>query len=65
MSLIYTGFLNDLWRWDGNQWTWISGTESINSNGFYKEIGNSASENLTHSRQGAVGLIGADGSFWD
>jgi hypothetical protein len=31
------GFLNDLWRFDGSQWVWVSGSKSRNQSGNYGE----------------------------
>jgi hypothetical protein len=27
-----SGYLNDLWKFDGNQWTWVSGDQGVNTN---------------------------------
>jgi len=29
------GFLNDLWKYSGGQWTWVNGSNLVNANGTY------------------------------
>jgi N-acetylneuraminic acid mutarotase len=59
-----TGYLNDLWKFDGTQWTWISGSNSVGQTGNYGELGVAASTNIPGSRYVAVSWTDANGNFW-
>jgi len=59
-----TGYLNDLWRYDGVYWTWVSGSSSINQAGIYGERGVADVSNLPGGRQGSVGWTDANENFW-
>ena len=56
------GNLNDLWKFDGANWTWISGSATINASSVYKAIGNSL--NQPGSRHQALSWIDATGILW-
>lgn len=57
------GYLNDLWKFDGTNWTWVSGTNIINQKGVYGAINTPASTNIPGARGGAISWY--DGtSFW-
>jgi len=58
------GFLNDLWRWDGTNWTWMSGSDAVNQPGTYGTKGIAASGNVPGSRSGAASWMDTDGSLW-
>ena len=46
-------------------WTWISGNDTTNQPGMYKEKGNARTDNAPGSRYGAVGLYdGSTQEFW-
>ncbi len=58
------GKLNDLWRWDGTNWTWISGSKIINQPGTYGTLNTAAAANIPGARSNAVGWIDSSGDFW-
>lgn len=58
------GKLNDLWRWDGTNWVWISGSNSINQAGTYGTLNTAAAANIPGARINAVGWIDSSGDFW-
>ncbi len=58
------GIFNDLWRWDGTYWTWMSGTGKSGQAGVYGTKGVAAPENAPGARCFGVSWTGADGSFW-
>ncbi len=60
------GRLNDLWRFDldTKEWTWISGSESINENGTYGTLGESDPANVPGARSRAVSWYDSDGNLW-
>lgn len=58
------GDLNDLWRWDGTYWTWISGDNVCNQPGDYGTKGMPTASNKPGSRQFAVSCMDLSGNFW-
>ena len=58
------GDLNDLWKFDGTNWTWVSGSQIGNGIGTYGTLGTASASNLASSRVGAVSWIDANGNLW-
>ena len=58
------GYLNDLWRWDGIHWTWMSGSEEAKQPGVYGTKGVAAPTNVPGARVSAVSWTDATGSLW-
>ena len=58
------GYLNDLWRFDGTYWTWISGSSTINSPGVYGTLGSPASTNVPGARYNSVSWTDNLGNLW-
>lgn len=58
------GHLNDLWKFDGSQWTWLSGSDTRNSNGVYGTMGTASSSNVPGARWGSIGYIDGSGNLW-
>lgn len=58
------GDLNDLWRWDGTNWTWISGDNVANQPGEYGIKGMPSASNKPGSRQFATAWKDRSGNFW-
>ncbi len=58
------GGLNDLWRFDGATWTWISGSDAVNALGHYGVQGVAAPENVPGARCNAVSWVDAVGDLW-
>lgn len=56
--------LNDLWKWDGNNWTWISGSNNTSQLGVYGVKGVTATSNIPGARNGAVGWKDNSGNLW-
>ena len=55
------GYLDDLWKFDGANWTWVSGDKIINQSGVY---GNATSWNKPGSRAGSISWIDKSGNLW-
>ncbi|MBK6403948.1 MAG: hypothetical protein IPF66_02270 [Holophagales bacterium] len=55
---------NDLWRWDGTNWTWMSGSNEPNQLGIYGTKGVAAPANRPGARHSAVSWTDASGSLW-
>ena len=58
------GRLNDLWRFDGTNWTWVSGSRSRNHAGVYGTQGNPESGNVPGARKNAVSWVDGSGDLW-
>jgi N-acetylneuraminic acid mutarotase len=58
------GYLNDLWKFDGTNWTWVSGGDVINRMGSYGTKGVAAPTNVPGSRRKVASWAGPGGTFW-
>src|SRR5580704_5686778 len=60
------GLLNDLWKLDGTtgQWTWVSGSNTVNPSGSYGVKGTPAVTNVPGPRQAHISWIDGSGNFW-
>ncbi|MGO8758369.1 MAG: hypothetical protein ACLQG3_09620 [Terracidiphilus sp.] len=58
------GTLNDLWKFNGGEWTWVSGSNVADERGAYGTQGTASSGNVPGARQGAVGWTDASGNLW-
>ena len=56
-----TGLLGDLWNFDGQNWTWVGGSNSVGQTGTYGERGVASSANFPGARFGAVSWVDAIG----
>jgi uncharacterized repeat protein (TIGR02543 family) len=59
-----SGNLNDLWKFDGTYWIWISGSATANQGGIYGTIGIAVPSNIPGARNGAVSWIDNSGNLW-
>jgi hypothetical protein len=61
-----TGVLNDLWEYSpsASQWTWVDGSNTVNSAGSYGTEGTATTSNQPPSRQVDAGWVDAAGNFW-
>lgn len=58
------GFVNDLWKFDGQYWTWISGSNSINQEGVYGVKGVPSASNIPGARWEAAMEIDSQNNIW-
>ena len=60
------GALNDLWKYDPttNEWTWVSGSNTVDQTGIYGTKGTAAPSNLPGARGYAVSWIDSSGNLW-
>jgi hypothetical protein len=56
--------MNDLWKFDGEGWLWMSGSNQINQNGVYGEKGIANSNNIPSGRYGALSWMDKSGNMW-
>jgi len=57
-------FLNDLWMYNGGEWTWMGGSSSVNQTGIYGTQGSAAAGNIPGSREQAFAWTDPSGNFW-
>ncbi len=60
------GALNDLWKYNIaiNEWTWVSGDNTINNMGVYGTMGTPSGGNKPGARDGGVCWVDTAGKFW-
>jgi len=58
------GNLNDLWKFDGTEWTWVSGSDVIAQPGVYGTKGEADPANIPGARAQAASWIDSSGNFW-
>ena len=57
-------FYNDLWKFDGARWTWVSGDNTPDQGGIYGSRGIAAVGNKPGSRDHSISWIDSKGNFW-
>jgi len=60
------GHLNDLWKFDPAtlEWTWMSGSNTVNQAGTYGTLGTAAASNVPGARETAVSWLDSSGRLW-
>jgi len=58
------GNLNDLWKFDGANWTWVKGSNLIDRSGTYGTPGSPSMSNIPGARRFAVSWKDNSGNFW-
>ena len=58
------GHLNDLWKYSGGQWMWVSGSNLANQKGTYGTQGVAAAANIPGGRYAETTWMDASGNFW-
>jgi hypothetical protein len=58
------GELNDLWKFDGTNWTWVSGNNAIDVLGVYGTQGVAAAGNVPGGRDSGTMWFDSDGRLW-
>jgi N-acetylneuraminic acid mutarotase len=60
------GDLNDLWEYSpaSGQWTWVSGSNTVNASGVYGAQGGAAASNVPGARYIPVIYLDANGNLW-
>ncbi|MGB8960326.1 MAG: kelch repeat-containing protein, partial [Candidatus Aminicenantales bacterium] len=59
-------YLNDLWKYNPTtlEWTWVSGSNTVDQTGVYGTQGTAASSNVPGAREGAVSWTDSVGRLW-
>lgn len=55
---------NDLWKYNGGQWTWVSGSNAPDTIGVYGTLGQAAPGNAPGARSSAVSWTDKSGNLW-
>lgn len=58
------GALNDLWKFDGANWVWVSGSDKVDQSGVYGSKGMANSANVHGSRAGCVSWTDSNDTLW-
>jgi N-acetylneuraminic acid mutarotase len=60
------GWLNDLWNYDPTtlEWTWVSGSNTVNQAGTYGTKGTAAASNVPGGRYTAISWLDPQGKLW-
>jgi N-acetylneuraminic acid mutarotase len=58
------GDLNDLWKFSGGQWTWMSGSNTADQMGHYGAKGTGSTGNVPGARDSSVGWVDTAGNLW-
>jgi hypothetical protein len=56
--------LNDLWKFSGGQWTWVTGANVMNQQGIYGAKGTPSPGNSPGGRADASGVVDSSGNLW-
>lgn len=59
-----SGFLNDLWIFNGTHWTWISGSKTTYSSGTWGTQGVPSSSNIISSRYTPTAFVDTNNTAW-
>jgi hypothetical protein len=60
----FFGDINDLWKYSGGQWTWVSGSNLVGQTGTYGNLGTAALDNIPGARDSAVSWVDTSGDLW-
>jgi hypothetical protein len=60
----FPGYLNDFWKFEGEEWVWVSGTNLVNQYGKYGEKHVPQSINFPGGRAYAVSWMDNSGNMW-
>ena len=64
MIILLSGYLNDLWKFDGSNWSWISGDNTVDSLGVYGVKGVASPSNVPGARRYAMSWTDSNGALW-
>ena len=64
LTIPETGDFNDLWEFDGQYWTWMSGSMLSDQAGIYGSHGVPSSSNVPGSRDSAMSWIDSNNTLW-
>jgi N-acetylneuraminic acid mutarotase len=56
--------LNDLWRYSAGEWTWMSGSSTVNQPGSYGTRGIASASNVPGGRNRPTSMVDSSGNLW-
>lgn len=56
--------MNDLWKYNNGEWTWMSGGEQQCQPGVYGTVGTASAANVPGARNYATGWTDKSGNLW-
>lgn len=59
-----SGRFNDLWKYSGGKWTWMSGSDQPGQSGVYGSQGTAAAANTPGARYSPAAWTDKDGNLW-
>jgi hypothetical protein len=57
-------YYNDLWKFDGTNWTWVAGLNSSNGNGTWGTLGTPASANMPSPKDKSTSWVDSSDNLW-
>jgi hypothetical protein len=64
LAILISPRYNDLWKFDGEEWVWVSGSNQYFQYGVYGIKGVPGSNNIPGARYCGVSWIDASGNMW-
>jgi len=66
LSIVFTvvDYVNDLWKFDGSNWTWVAGSSSVSPKGTYGTKDVPDPDNVPGGRYGAVSWIDSENNLY-
>lgn len=58
------GYLNDLWKYSGGEWTWMGGSNIVFQPGVYGTKGTASANNIPGARWSGVSWLDSAGNMW-
>lgn len=58
------GLLNDLWKYNAGEWTWVGGANTLNQSGIYGTKGSPAPDNVPGARNSGAAWADTAGNLW-
>ena len=59
-----SGYMNDLWKYSGGEWTWVGGANVVAQHGVYGTQGTASANNIPGSRLQGAAWTDAQGNAW-
>jgi hypothetical protein len=56
--------LNDLWRWDGTNWTWMSGSQMATAPPVLGPLGTLGPTYIPGARSGGAAFVDSSSNLW-
>jgi hypothetical protein len=64
VDLLISEYYSDLWKFDGEEWVWVSGPNYTSNLGIYGVKGVPSSDNFPGARAAAASWMDNSGNMW-